>query len=73
MRDNGHKLKQERKNWIGGSKAVEQAAHRTVQFLVILRDCQYPGAKSPEQNDLTKSILLGAESCTRALQRSLQT
>lgn len=61
MRDNGRKLKQERKNWICGSQAVKQAAHRAVQFLTILGDCQYPGAKSPEQSDLTKLICLEQE------------
>lgn len=49
------------------------AAHRAVQFLTILGGCQYPGAKSPERSDLTKLILLGAESWTGDLQRSLQT
>lgn len=39
MRDNGRKLKQEKKSWIYGSQAVKQAAHRAVQFLTILGDC----------------------------------
>lgn len=73
MRDNGHKLKQERRDWICGSQAMEQAAHRAVQFLTILGYCQYPGAKSPEQSGLTKLVLLEAGNWTRDLQRTLQT
>lgn len=73
MRDKGCKLKQERKNWICGSQAVENVVHRAVQFLTPLGDTQYPGAKSPEQSGLTKLVPLGAGSWTRDLQRSLQT